>query len=225
LPPSNAAAPPPNRHRELWSLREDSTVDFPGGRSVLLAGAWGELRLDDPGQPAREALRRMSYGPVSLRNIVTDFPDHDTRPGRPLTRESTALAELLAAIQWLVVRSIDLDGTLLLLSVVPTANGSDFRPKPLVPRLRYSTGPATRERRHRQGTCLESDFSMHRVELHHPAAVELVHRLEAPLAAEKLSDLGHGIVPAAAARTMLAFLVATDLVLSSAQPQSALPTY
>lgn len=221
--PLSHAAPPVHRHRELWSLREDSTVDFPGGRSVLLAGAWGELRLDDPGQTAREALRRMSFGPVSLRNIVTDFPDHDTAPGRPPTRESTALTELLAAIQCLVVRSIDLDGTLLLLSVVPSTPGAEFSPRPLEPRQQYSTGPAARERRHRHGAYLESPFGTHRVELHHPAAVELVRRLEQPLSAEQLTDLVHGTVPVAAVRTMLAFLVATNLVLASAQPRSAQP--
>lgn len=52
--------------RSLWALTEDARV---GGDPLTVHGRWGAVVVDDPRPPVREALRRMSLGPVALENI------------------------------------------------------------------------------------------------------------------------------------------------------------
>jgi hypothetical protein len=213
-------APPPVRHRELWSLREDTAVDLPDGGGVLLSGVWGEVRLADPGRTVREALRRMSYGPVSLRNIVTDFPDHDTPAGEGLSPASAGLSRALAELQWLLIRSIDLDGTGLLLSVVPLTGDVALHPRTPDPELALVLAPLTELQWNPQGVRLEAPQGCYRAEVHHPAAVTLVRRLDRPRTPTELAEHMHPDLPAATVRTLLAFLVATGLV--TAAPAKAI---
>lgn len=54
--------------RPLWSLLEDAFVDE-GGDSIVVHGRWGAIEIDDTSPLVREALHRMSLGPVALENI------------------------------------------------------------------------------------------------------------------------------------------------------------
>jgi hypothetical protein len=52
----------------LWSLLEDAFVDY-GAERLTVHGRWGAIELTDPSPLVREALHRMSLGPVALENI------------------------------------------------------------------------------------------------------------------------------------------------------------
>ncbi|HEX7301693.1 hypothetical protein [Lentzea sp.] len=54
--------------RPLWSLLEDAFVDD-GGDSITVHGRWGAIEIADTSPLVREALQRMSLGPVALENI------------------------------------------------------------------------------------------------------------------------------------------------------------
>ena len=54
--------------RPLWSLLEDAFVDE-GGDSITVHGRWGAIEIVDTSPLVREALQRMSLGPVALENI------------------------------------------------------------------------------------------------------------------------------------------------------------
>ncbi len=54
--------------RPLWSLLEDAFVDE-GSEHLTVHGRWGAIEIDDASPLVREALHRMSLGPVALENI------------------------------------------------------------------------------------------------------------------------------------------------------------
>ncbi|MET8760351.1 hypothetical protein [Lentzea sp. NPDC004782] len=54
--------------RPLWSLLEDAFIDE-GAEHLTVHGRWGAIELTDPSPVVREALHRMSLGPVALENI------------------------------------------------------------------------------------------------------------------------------------------------------------
>lgn len=54
--------------RPLWSLLEDAFVDE-GAEHLTVHGRWGAIQLADTSPIVREALHRMSLGPVALENI------------------------------------------------------------------------------------------------------------------------------------------------------------
>lgn len=54
--------------RPLWSLLEDAFVDE-GTEYLTVHGRWGAIRIADTSPLVREALHRMSLGPVALENI------------------------------------------------------------------------------------------------------------------------------------------------------------
>lgn len=56
--------------RPLWSLLDGSLVESTGkGAALRVRGRWGPVELDDGDPLVREALHRMSLGPVCLENI------------------------------------------------------------------------------------------------------------------------------------------------------------
>ncbi|MFI5773187.1 SagB family peptide dehydrogenase [Streptomyces sp. NPDC051658] len=167
---------------ELWSLRDDAFPHLDWDASdppcpVVLDTRWGELRLDAPGPAVREALRRMRTGPVSLRNVVADFPQSGVaEPDPALSPEAAELLAVLRRIQHVVVRTLAV-GSVPLLSVVPLSPQAGFAPRPLPRNL-----PARLSRftvlRYAQGTLrLESPLSHHRAELLCPEASVLLARL------------------------------------------------
>jgi hypothetical protein len=54
--------------RPLWSLLEDAFVDE-GSGGLTVHGRWGAIEIADTSPLVREALHRMSLGPVALENI------------------------------------------------------------------------------------------------------------------------------------------------------------
>ncbi|MFS8100145.1 hypothetical protein LFM09_23730 [Lentzea alba] len=54
--------------RPLWSLLEDAFIDE-GNEHLTVHGRWGAIEIADTSPLVREALHRMSLGPVALENI------------------------------------------------------------------------------------------------------------------------------------------------------------
>lgn len=69
---SGGAVVPTQSHvpagRPLWSLLEDAFVDE-GAEHLTVHGRWGAIEIADTSPLVREALHRMSLGPVALENI------------------------------------------------------------------------------------------------------------------------------------------------------------
>ena len=69
---SGGAVVPTQSHipagRPLWSLLEDAFVDE-GVEHLTVHGRWGAIEIADTSPLVREALHRMSLGPVALENI------------------------------------------------------------------------------------------------------------------------------------------------------------
>lgn len=55
--------------RPLWSLLEDVLVEPAAGGHLAVRGRWGEIEVADRSDLVRDALNRMSLGPVSLENV------------------------------------------------------------------------------------------------------------------------------------------------------------
>ncbi|MCS0639621.1 SagB family peptide dehydrogenase [Streptomyces sp. LP05-1] len=209
------------RLNELWSLRDDTFLDSgcdPSGGSgpVVLDTHWGELRLEAPGPAVREALRRMVTGPVSLRNVVADFPESGTvRPGTEVSAEATELLEVLRRIQHVVVRTVAV-GSFPLLSVVPLSAQARFAPLPPPGNPPARLSRFTVLRHARDGLCLESPLSLHRAELLRPEASVLLVRLGGtaggPAAAAPPEEWNVPALPDSFVDTALSYLAAAGLV-------------
>ncbi|MEV4613929.1 SagB family peptide dehydrogenase [Kitasatospora sp. NPDC049258] len=165
--PAGGSAPELQR---LWSLREDVDVEFEEGPDgdALLRNRWSTVRLARPDRAGREALRRMTFGPISLDNILSGAE-----------RGSRArLDDLLGRIQHLTIRSVGLtDSELPLLSVVPISPRAELE--------QVGVGPDRPIRLSRfavlsgagRGLTLESPLSLFRVLAHRPAAAALLGAL------------------------------------------------
>lgn len=209
------------RLTELWSLRDDTHVDFDSGPrgSVLLDTRWGELRIPEPGEELREALRRMLIGPVSLRNVLPDFPDIGVpADDTPLSAGTAALLHALSRLQHVVVRMLAV-GPAPLLSVVPLSEHARFAPRPL-PEGRPCRLSRFAVLRHAEdGLRMESPLSHHRVELLRPEATLLLSRLGStrgtPWQADAVPALSAAVTDAA-----LSYLAATGMVLLAEPPEA-----
>ncbi|MEV8512061.1 SagB family peptide dehydrogenase [Dactylosporangium sp. NPDC051484] len=156
----------------LWSLRDDVLVESaPGDDDLVLLSRWGEVRVDRPGPAVRESLRRMSFGPVSLGNVIDDAA----------AEERHTLATLLDALQNVLVRSIGLaDAGGPLMSVVPITSRARFAPVPVPGNRVVRLSRAASLRTHSDSLVLESPLSDHRVVLHDPLIAAAVAALAAP---------------------------------------------
>jgi len=215
-----ATDPPPAgiRRVSLWSLREDVLVEANTGEdSVLVLTRWGEIRVDSPGPAAKELLRRMSFGPVSLENVLG-------APAREPAAEELAqhkrLHEVLDQLQCAVVRSLGLQNAAgPLLSVVPIARQATFDPPELdsgqVVRLSRFAALRVGE----AGMLLESPLALHRVVLHRAVATWVVGSLGRPTTPAATAAALHLAEPVAL--DLVSYLVAAGMVVLS-QP-GALP--
>jgi hypothetical protein len=114
---------------DLWSLREDVQVESgTEDEPVRLHSRWGEVAIKRPTRAIREALSRMTLGPISLQNIVSVR-------GEPST-ELTQLLQVLDQLQPLVIRTLGFDTGQPLLSVVPLTPEARFRLTPVPPDAR-----------------------------------------------------------------------------------------
>ncbi|WP_191303138.1 hypothetical protein [Lentzea cavernae] len=63
--------------RPLWSLLEDAVVvSDPERGHLTVRGRWGDIELHDGTPLVREALHRMTLGPVSLENIPALYENY-----------------------------------------------------------------------------------------------------------------------------------------------------
>lgn len=181
--------------RQLLSLREDVLIesDADAGGPVVVLTPWGEVALDEPGPVVRESLRRMTLGPVSLRNVLADrcvpSPARDTL----LASECRGLERAMELLQSSVVYSLGVEENGgLLLSAIPVARQARF--------VRPTIGPsqpirlsrfATLRAHHGGGMHLESPLSVYRVLLHRaPATLLAVSLGTTTTVADLASTLG-----------------------------------
>jgi SagB-type dehydrogenase family enzyme len=212
----NSSSNPAGR-RELWSLREDVSVETDPVRDpVRLRGRWGDITIWQSSRLVRETLYRMGLGPVSLDNVTSSAA---TQAGatEPDTDEArTQLAELhgvLERLQPLIVRSLATESGQPLLSVVPLTMRARFHPVPLIPAaplrlsayacLRAAAGEYT----------MESPLSLHRVALHRAAAMRLIAPLASPITPAAFTAALSPVEPAAA--SILEYLAATGMVVAA----------
>jgi SagB-type dehydrogenase family enzyme len=203
------AVPPLNRS-ELWSLREDVTVETaPGDGPLRLHGRWGSVVVERPSRLVRDALERMRLGPVSLENVVGWSRDAAAASWAELYRTFELFPQL-------IIRSLSLATGQPQLSVVPLTVGSRFVPVPLVPDVpvRLSTFAALRT----DGTMyfLESPLAVHRVLLHRREAVTLMASLGSPVTPAVLASGQPLLGPVTA--DAVEYLAATGMVVQASGP-------
>jgi len=190
----------PRRRSELWSLREDIQIELESDGDVLrVQSGWGTVRIQRPPETVREALYRMSLGPVSLENVI------DMRNGP----DRIQLDQVLSQLQPLIIRSLGLETGQPLLSVVPMTPRSRFSAVPLPPDAQVRLSIYAELRTNGKEYCLESPLSLHRVLLHRPEAVSLIGLLGRPMTTVACAAT---LPQLAAAADMLAYLAATGMV-------------
>jgi SagB-type dehydrogenase family enzyme len=159
------------RHTELWSLRDDVSLDAGSGDAPLrLSGRWGEVAIARPSGDIRELLARMRLGPISLENVSGVRGDD----------RATVLARLhrvLDHLQPLVIRTLARETGQPLISVVPITSRSRFHPVPLAPGVRVRLSSFAQLRTNGTEFVVESPLALHRVVLHRSEAVCLVGAL------------------------------------------------
>lgn len=207
----SSAPPAPRESRliELWSLREDTTVetaaDDPG--TGLVSTRWDEIRLPFTDPVISRALERMTYGPVSLDNVLPGFSDTGSLPGDP---RRAALRATLDSVRHAVIRTLALSDGTEQLAVVPIVREARFVPgrPPADAVHRLSRFAALRVGS--RDMILESPLSAHRVLLHTPQAMWLVSCYVRPtsvLDTARLLD-----VPVDLVRTAVGYLEATGML-------------
>ncbi|MEU8521664.1 SagB family peptide dehydrogenase [Streptomyces sp. NBC_01216] len=211
-------APRDTRLIELWSLREDTTVetatDDPG--TGLISTRWGEIRLPMTDPVIPRALERMTYGPVSLDNVLPGFSDTRSLPGDP---RRAALRSTLEAVRHSVIRTLALaDGTEQL-SVVPIVREARFAPRPPAPDRVHRLSRFAALRVGPRDMVLESPLSAHRVLLHTPQAMWLVSCYVRPASVRDTARLLD--VPLDVARTAVGYLEASGMLVPALRAESS----
>ncbi|RKE21263.1 SagB family peptide dehydrogenase [Streptomyces sp. TLI_171] len=197
----NLAAP---QLSELWSLREDTLVETDDGTggALTVQTRWGTVVFEDPDPVLRQALERMTLGPVSLSNVLPGFPGlwEVDRPGGH-TPEVERLLRDLDRIRGCLVRTLALGG-MPLLSVVPLARGAWFTPRPAPDDRPCRLSRFSVLRWAEGGLRLESPLALHRVQLHRSEAMLLLGLLDGSVQA------GAPKLDPEVARTAIGYLVA-----------------
>ncbi|HEX6340533.1 hypothetical protein [Umezawaea sp.] len=113
--------------RPLFSLLEDTSVSA-DGHGLTVHGRWGDIDVSDDSPLVREALNRMSLGPVSLENIPVLFAEFDRwRTGGCAGTEWSRLKLTLDELGGVVVPSLGLhDGAGPILSLVAVVSDAVF---------------------------------------------------------------------------------------------------
>lgn len=192
----------------LWSLTDDALVEEgPEPGTLTVVSRWGELTVRDADAVAAESLRRMGFGPVTLRNTV---PAEDGRAD-PTEGAVVALERVLDQVGFAVVHSLALpDGHGPLLSLEPVVGHPVFRPEPVDPQslLRLSRFATLRPE---DGVLtLQAPGAPFRVLLRRSAARAIATVLVAPHRAAELATEADQ-APAVVA-DVLSFLLAAGVV-------------
>jgi SagB-type dehydrogenase family enzyme len=207
-------APCAERH-ELWSLREDVTVESgPDEESLLLRGRWGDVSVRQPSRMVREALNRMGLGPVSLRNVIGDCDS-----GRA---EWEDLHRVLERLDPLIIRSLRQESGQPIISVVPLTIRSRFRPVPLAPDIPVRLSSYAQLRTDGREFIVESPLALHRVVLHRAESVRLIAPLISPVTPAVYRAVAHAHPFVAA---VLEYLVAAGMVVVAESAAGGTPVF
>jgi SagB-type dehydrogenase family enzyme len=194
----------------LWSLAEDALVEE-GARpgTLVVVSRWGEQVLAVTGAAPVESLRRMSFGPVALGNIVGGGDGaEDERAEDGVVRE---LASVLARVAGCVVHSLALpDGSSPLLSAEPLVAAPAFDPVPVPAAAKLRLSPSAELRPVEGVLVLEVPGAAFRVLLSQPLARVLTTALVAPTTAADLAAAT--AAPAPVVHDVLSFLTAAGVV-------------
>src|SRR5579863_9758942 len=203
--------------RELWSLREDVSLEGDPFRDPLrLRGRWGDITIPRSSQLVRETLYRMGLGPVSLENATSAAaaPARGTYQDPAEVRaQVTELHSVLERLQPLIVRSLAQKSGQPLLSVVPLTMRSRFHPVPLDAGAPFRLSVYACLRADGREYSLESPLSLHRVVLHRSAAMRLIALLASPITPAAFTTALSRAEPAAA--RVLEYLAAAGMVVGA----------
>jgi SagB-type dehydrogenase family enzyme len=202
------------RGRELWSLREDVSLEGDPFRDpVRLRGRWGDITIPRSSQLVRETLYRMGLGPISLENATSAAatpPGGTYRDPAEVRAQVTELHSVLERLQPLIVRSLAQKSGQPLMSVVPLTMRSRFYPVPLVAGAPFRLSVYACLRADGREYSIESPLSLHRVVLHRAAAMRLIAPLASPITPAAFTAALSLAEPAAA--RVLEYLAAAGMV-------------
>jgi SagB-type dehydrogenase family enzyme len=202
------------RGRELWSLREDVSLEGDPFRDPLrLRGRWGDITIPGSSRLVRETLYRMGLGPISLENATSAavIPARGSyQDAAEMHAQVTELHSVLERLQPLIVRSIAQRSGQPLLSVVPLTMRSRFYPVPLAAGAPFRLSVYACLRADGREYSLESPLSLHRVVLHRTVAMRLIALLASPITPAAFTAALSRAEPAAA--RVLEYLAAAGMV-------------
>jgi SagB-type dehydrogenase family enzyme len=190
--------------RELWSLRDDVSVEADPGRDLVrLRCRWGDITIWRPSRLVHETVYRMALGPISLENATSEAA----------TAELAELHSVLERLQPLIIRSLATESGQPLLSVVPLTTRSRLYPVPLAAGVPFRLSVYACLRADGREYSIESPLSLHRVVLHRAAAMRLIAPLASPVTAAAFAAALSAAEPAAA--SVLEYLAAAGLVVAA----------
>ncbi|MCQ4084274.1 SagB family peptide dehydrogenase [Streptomyces sp. RB6PN25] len=206
----------------LWSLREDVHLEKdPTGDVTVLHSRWGDIGVTGKDALVYECLRRMSFGPVSLENLLgaADGTSEAATIGR-----RARLHYVLERIQPLVVRSLGMeDAKQPLLSVVAVSQHARFELRAVDPAtpLRLSRFATLRAQDGR--LLMESPIALHRVAFHRPEAAWVVALLATPTTLDELG--APGALDSDLLSDIMCYLAAAGLVVLGEQDDAGAMTF
>ncbi len=205
------------RRRELWSLRDDVSVEADPARDpVRLRGRWGDITIWRSTRLVRETVYRMSLGPISLENATSAAAMPAGGTYRDADEARIQLAELhsvLERLQPLIIRSLATESGQPLLSVVPLTMRSRFHPVPLAGGVPFRLSVYACLRADGREYTMESPLSLHRVVLHRAAAMRLIGPLASPITSAAFTAALAPTEPAAA--SALEYLAAAGMIVAA----------
>jgi SagB-type dehydrogenase family enzyme len=202
------------RGRELWSLREDVSLERdPFRDSVWLRGRWGDITIARSSRLVRETLYRMSLGPILLENATSAAPMPAGATYRDVDEARAELQSVLERLQPLIVRSLAQESGQPLLSVIPLTMRSRFRPVPLAAGTPFRLSSYACLRANGRDYTIESPLSLHRVVLHRAAAMRLLAPLASAITPAAFAAALAPIEPTAA--SVLEYLAAAGMVVAA----------
>lgn len=208
LPERSSAVVPTQSHvptgRPLWSLLEDAFVDE-SSEHLTVHGRWGAIQLADTSPVVREALHRMSLGPVALENISAlheNFVRWKTGGGPCLIWRK--LKNTLDQLGGCVVPSLGMDdGAGPILSVVAVTGDAVFTLPHIGDHETVSMRPGTEIERLNGDQALTCGGRQYQVILHSAPATEIAKSLlDGETTIAHISDALH------VSRTLVADVVA-----------------
>jgi SagB-type dehydrogenase family enzyme len=207
--PSDAGAAPV-LSLPLWSFRDDVVIEPAAGGSLVVLTRWGDVPVESPAPEIVDSLYRMTLGPVELTNVVDlDLDD---------------LLAVLSRLPGCVVRSLGLKETATpLLSAVPLSPGEVLSLPALDETLPVRLSRFAVVRESEGQLVVESPLSHHRIVLHRPLTTWVVGALGRATTARHIAQNIN--VSGVLLAEILAYLVATGMVVTGSQAGGARPVF